>query len=643
MRKRGEISVFLALVLLSVWALLCGMVESARTVGARLYLRQAFNSSADSLLSQYHRQLWQRYRILGLEYENERQLEEEMSGFLAPYLEAKNWYPQKLESVKIKELEGLADADGRYLEEQILAYMKYGIAQTDLSEISEADVGEVFETLTQAGAVQEMESLYEGHAREALKLEKSLEKLRKTVDEQEAAWEKAREELKDADGDGFDRAAKAQIRSLEKIPGRVEDYQKRADRLQTALDESRAKFDVKREELGSEVFRALEEEIAQYETYTKADGERRAEIEGLVAISEAAIRQIQAVQEEADEVQDYIDNWDSDEEEELDEEECWEPVLRSWERVKRPALSVAGGVADAEKEGFLEAVRELATKGLLKAVLPENAPISSGKPDLTNAPSTQYKKKGSSSASLFERLILGEYTLRYLDYYGREPGLSGGCAYETEYLLFGKKTDEKNLEAMAVRLLAVREGLNLAHILSDPAKRSEARTLAGAIAGGVGLSPLTGVVAFFIMGIWALGEAILDVRALLSGEKVVLLKTKTTWKLTLEELLRMGQTKGASIASHDAAGENGLTYRGYLRLFLMAGWSSQTDYRLLDVMQGNIREKQSDFRIRSCAYRVQMRAQFLGKHLFLFPSRWIRAGQGNGSGYEMELSVSGNY
>lgn len=35
MRKRGEITVFLTMILVCVWALLCGLVESARTAGAR--------------------------------------------------------------------------------------------------------------------------------------------------------------------------------------------------------------------------------------------------------------------------------------------------------------------------------------------------------------------------------------------------------------------------------------------------------------------------------------------------------------------------------------------------------------------------------------------------------------------------------
>ena len=38
MGEKGEITVFLAMILVSVCALLCGMAESVRTAGARCYL-----------------------------------------------------------------------------------------------------------------------------------------------------------------------------------------------------------------------------------------------------------------------------------------------------------------------------------------------------------------------------------------------------------------------------------------------------------------------------------------------------------------------------------------------------------------------------------------------------------------------------
>ena len=60
-------TVFLTMILVSIMTLLLVVVESARETGARLYLRMAADSSMDSVMAQYHRGLWENYRILGLE------------------------------------------------------------------------------------------------------------------------------------------------------------------------------------------------------------------------------------------------------------------------------------------------------------------------------------------------------------------------------------------------------------------------------------------------------------------------------------------------------------------------------------------------------------------------------------------------
>ena len=61
MKKRGEITVFLSLTLVCILSLFMGLLESARTAGARLYLTMAANSAMASVMSQYNRNLWDMY------------------------------------------------------------------------------------------------------------------------------------------------------------------------------------------------------------------------------------------------------------------------------------------------------------------------------------------------------------------------------------------------------------------------------------------------------------------------------------------------------------------------------------------------------------------------------------------------------
>ena len=64
MRLRGSVTLFLALVLTSCCALICALLESARTAGTRYYAALAANAAVDSLFSRYDHTLFARYRIL---------------------------------------------------------------------------------------------------------------------------------------------------------------------------------------------------------------------------------------------------------------------------------------------------------------------------------------------------------------------------------------------------------------------------------------------------------------------------------------------------------------------------------------------------------------------------------------------------
>ena len=154
------------------------------------------------------------------------------------------------------------------------------------------------------------------------------------------------------------------------------------------------------------------------------------------------------------------------------------------------------------------------------------------------------------------------------------------------------------------------------------------------ITGALGLTPLVEITSFFIMGVWALGESIVDVQTLLEGRKVPLLKSREDWALGVEQLLRMGQSRGSSVTS---GGGKGLDYAGYLKLLLLLVPSGQKYYRMMDVMQMDIRLEQGGFLMKRCGYRVDMKTQVCGKHVF-FALPFVENMTGSGEhGYQMQV------
>ena len=456
-------------------------------------------------------------------------------------------------------------------------------------------------------------------------------------------------QLAAGDGSGFLQTGRALIKVLEEVPGAVADYGEKADALQAELEEVYRQVEVKMQDMTPQMEAAAREEYERYQSYTARDGERRGEIEALADLAGENLALTQSVMREAEDVMDYIDSWEGEEDEELDEDALWRPVRRHMEGFAVRILACAHGTADKEKQSFLENIGKIAEDGLLALVLPEGTPISgeemlggqlpsaggsssggdsapsgaSGSPSGGNsAPSgasggggTASGGSHSSGASggLAERLFTGEYCGQFFRHFLDEaPENEMGMAYQMEYLVCGEMEDRENLGEAAARLLALREGMNLIHILGDAGKRAQARELAAVIVGASGLLPLVEVVAVLVMGVWALGEALADVKALFAGGKVPLIKSGEDWKLSLDQLLALGAEGQLGAETQ----EKGLGYESYLKLLLFAAEPETLLYRMMDMMQDTIGREEPGFLMEKCAYRVELCAVTGARHLF---------------------------
>lgn len=663
---RGQITVFISMILMILFAFLCVLMESARTAGARWYLQMAASSSMDSVFSQYHRELWDRYRLLFAEYETPEEIEQDFAGFLLPYLETKNWYPMALEQATAEEVVRATDGHGAYLEKEILDYMKYGIWKLDF----EGDgVPELWDYEREAEAVTEMAQTYRLRTRDVWKLERVLEDISGNLDRQRTFREQGLSSLSSYDGAGFRRAAERMIGELKKIPGLVRQYEKEADKLSAVLAADRQEQNARADRLSAGTAAALYEEIQEYEAYIAEDGKRRQEIRNLESDSAGQIQRLEALIELSYEVEREIEEWEDEEDEdgdggEPDYESLWRPVRNGLEGIVIPVLSFAHGIQDKQKEGWLKQVEQLYQEGMLGLLVPEGHLVSEKLASTAELPShTESYEEGAGSGSMVDHVLVNEYCGMFFSQFcsgveqkhvpekreGQKnlkktnensgetsPGAEsvnttqGDIAgdgtkletqahvldYEMEYLLFGNASDRENLSDAVHRLLAVRSGLNLIHILSDSGKREQARALAAVITGAGSITPLILVTTFFVMSVWALGEALMDVKGLLAGKNVVLLKTAEDWTLDVENLLALGRDGTLEAGG----GERGLSYLSWLKILLFVEPTVRQEYRIMDVIQLNLGQGKSGFRMRNGVYQVHMSGNVCGKYLFFSPA-----------------------
>lgn len=644
----GQITVFFSLIMMCMFAFFCVLLESARTAGARWYLQTAASSAMDSVFSQYHRKLWDTYRVLFAEYDTPEDVTDAFGGFILPYLEMENWYPIQYTGAQAEEIIRATEGQGVYFEKEVLDYMKFGIWHMDF----DADtVQGLWNSAKEAASVKNMAESYRRHAREALKLEKSLEAISENLEEQQKLKNSGMSALNSYDGSDFRRAAEKMIRKLEQIPGLVRSYRRKADDLAKGMEISRAKYEKESGDCGEEIQGLLEEEIQQYESYVNADGERRQEIEALEPWSKQMIVELNHLIEESYEVEEIIDEWEDDEEEGgegPDLDALWSPVEHGFGSLSIQKLSFVHGVKDKEKEGWLEQVSSMYQDGFLKLVVPEGKEISNRASELEEVPSHRdMKPETVRTVNFLDHLLIDEYCgMHFKNFLEEEEQQEAGqqetetvLAYEMEYFLGGKESDRENLSDAVHRLLAVREGMNLVHILTDPQKRAEARGLAMTITGVGALTPLLMITTFFVMSVWALGESLMDVRGLLAGKKIPLLKVKTDWQLELEQLLSMGKEHVVGTGECDT----GLSYLSWLKILLFMSNIVLQEFRMMDLIQMNLRQGQDSFRMRRCVYQIRIQGDFYGKHVFFSPGFVGNLTGGSDLVYPMTVTAERRY
>lgn len=187
-------------------------------------------------------------------------------------------------------------------------------------------------------------------------------------------------------------------------------------------------------------------------------------------------------------------------------------------------------------------------------------------------------------SGLADDLLFDNYLFEKCGYFGKEKEQSL-LKYQIEYLIYGESSDLENLERTVKRLLLWREVANVIYIFSDSAKCGQAEAAALALTAVMLVPQLKDLVKYSILFAWAYVESIQDVKSLMHGDKVPLMKTGADWKTSLSDLLRFtGNVPGGT------TGGRGLGYEEYLRIMLCMESAERKNMRVMDIMEMDIRQ-----------------------------------------------------
>ncbi len=219
-----------------------------------------------------------------------------------------------------------------------------------------------------------------------------------------------------------------------------------------------------------------------------------------------------------------------------------------------------------------------------------------------------YEPENTHDYPEVDALVFDEYILEKCGNY-RETMKKSRLRYQVEYILAGKAEDEQNLEAIARRLMIIREAANCMYLFSDEGKKREAQILSLALACCLLNPELEKVITPVVLFAWAYLESVQDVKSLMAGGRVPLLKDASSWKIPLLSIFV------PTIATRADSGGKGFSYQDYLRVFLFLEGRNLKTRRLLDMMEADIRKTAGNagFMIDGCIDAFYMQAQVVDR------------------------------
>lgn len=260
------------------------------------------------------------------------------------------------------------------------------------------------------------------------------------------------------------------------------------------------------------------------------------------------------------------------------------------------ALEQNSELLPEEAESLIEAKRS----GIFALVLPKSFTLSTKSIRLSEQASERTRNTGrgsfparSGTDGIEGKLLFEKYIMEYFGSAVAGKSEARSLDYEIEYLLCGKESDAENLKMIVSQLLLFRFGMNYMYLMSDAQKQGEAETLALAVAAVLLQPEAVEIIKQLLLLLWSFGESVMDVRSLLSGKKVPIMKSAENWQMQLTSVFALGASEDGL---EGADCESGLDYTQYLQILLFLKNDTELTMRTLDRVEENLRvEKGLDF------------------------------------------------
>lgn len=483
--RRGSITIYLSMILLSTLLLISIVAESARLNVVRTESKGYTYMAGDSVLAGYARQVYDEYGIL-LVWET-TPLKEQLKKYIQANINmadlnksGTNFMTTKLTDIQINKVGYVCDEGGDLFTKQIVSYMKY-------SEV--------------AKQAEKLMNLFE---KENLEKDKNSEHVTEVIDTNGS---------KDVMSD-----------KVQQITEKIEKLKKKKIVLSTVRDKE--KFQKKIEQI-IKLIRDYREEKKEFLMENNISYSDDYMDENLIILE-----QIKDMIE-GEKLNDSTNNTDA-------------KLLR--EKIKKQIEKLTVYIPSEEDESnknIYESAKELLDKGILSLVVEETDNISNTKIQHSNLPSDfiEYKKKDITDALKNKTMLCLYSGEKFGNYIHNKKG--NYLSYEQEYIICGNDDDRSNFAGTIEKIVGIRNVETLAYLITDKEKQAEISAVALSASTALGLPVLEPIIKAVLNEAWAFAEAINDAKLLVKGESIDIIKKKNNWNASLKNLLK-SSGKGTS-------------------------------------------------------------------------------------------------
>ena len=274
-----------------------------------------------------------------------------------------------------------------------------------------------------------------------------------------------------------------------------------------------------------------------------------------------------------------------------------------------------GSVEDDPFDAF-NTIREVFSKGILVTVISEDS-MSDYEINTDQLPSHRSLNTGSmeitESNGLVDKALFIDYLLANYSCYTNNLK-HDGMQYELEYLIAGNKSDVQNLASVVEQILLIREAANYMTILRTSSLENQADAIAHILAGFTLNEGIIQAVKYGIIAAWAYAESTMDVRTLLSGGKIPIMKNLDQWSSDVYHLSTI-----ADVNTKAKESDTGIGYKEYLMALLAIRSESTLGMRALDVMENALghTEDYKSVKMDNMLYAADMTLSFTSEEMFL--------------------------